>query len=516
MSKVALFILDGWGYREEKEHNAVLLANTPNYDKLLSENKSVFLEASGEAVGLPAGQMGNSEVGHLNIGAGRVVFQELVKINRSLASGDFVKLPVLASLVEYLKGTGGSLHLFGLVSDGGVHSHTDHIKGVAAAFNTLGVNDIRMHAFSDGRDTPPQSGLKFITDLDDYLKSNKLGGVATVTGRYFAMDRDKRWERTLKAYNTIRYADVEQTATSVEAGIQTQYDKNITDEFLEPFVVENLGFDSKLKDGDAVFFCNFRTDRGRQLTEMFISEGFDHVGRGANGDKDTMDIRFATMTMYSEEFNLEIAFPKDGYKNIFGEVVANNNLKQLRLAETEKYPHVTFFFNGGREEPFAGEERILVNSPKSVATYDLKPEMSIDEVTEKFCNAFGSGEIDVAIVNFANPDMVGHTGVESAVVSALEAVDASLGRVLEAARNAGANILVTADHGNCELMWDYANNVPHTQHTTNLVKLILDPRTDDIVLGDKDGKLADIAPTMLQILGIKQPAEMDGNSLLKG
>ncbi len=511
MNKVALFILDGWGYREETEHNAVLLANTPNYDKLVRENKSIFLEASGEAVGLPHGQMGNSEVGHLNIGAGRVVFQELVKINRALESGEFAQLPVLKNIVDHLEKTGGNLHLLGLVSDGGVHSHTQHIKGVAKAFHSLGINNIRMHAFSDGRDTPPQSGREFIQDLDDYMKNNNLGAVATVTGRYFAMDRDKRWERTLKAYNTICHNENVPKFNSVAEGIENQYNKKITDEFLEPFAVNGLGFDTNIKDGDAIFFCNFRTDRGRQLTEMFISENFEHANRGKK-----LDVRFATMTMYSEDFNLEIAFAKDEYKNIFGEVVANNGLKQLRLAETEKYPHVTFFFNGGREEPYKGEERILVNSPRDVATYDLKPEMSIGEVTNKFCAAFETGELDVAIVNFANPDMVGHTGVEEAVIAALEAVDTSLGKVLQTARDAGATILVTADHGNCELMWDYENNVPHTQHTTNLVRLTLDSRKDNIQLGDNNGKLADIAPTMLQILGIQQPKEMDGNSLLKG
>lgn len=500
--KVILLILDGWGYRKDTDHNAVSAANPVNFKSLMQDNKWTLIDASEEQVGLPRGQMGNSEVGHTNIGAGRIVYQDLLRISNDIKAGGAKNNPVIKKLMEDTKNGSGRLHLLGLISDGGVHSHIEHFKGICLIAKEYGIKEVYIHAFTDGRDTPPNSGLGYITDLDNFLKENNAGKIADITGRFYAMDRDKRWDRVEKAWNLLRNgigeSEAETPVDAMKAGTET-------DEFVKP--VKITGVDGTLKDGDNVFMMNFRADRVREIVSIMIHDNFDGFNRGAKPK-----LNVVTMTEYEKSFGLPIAYPPEDLVNILGEIISNSGLKQLRIAETEKYAHVTYFFNGGREEPFKNEERALIASPRDVATYDLKPQMSVYEVESKFEELFRKGDIDVVIMNFANPDMVGHTGVEEAAVNACKAVDECLGKVMQTARDMNAVLFVTADHGNSEQMWDYENNQPHTAHTLNPVVFAVYNYKGN--LNGTHGKLADIAPTILKVLNIAQPKEMTGESLL--
>ncbi len=500
--KVILLILDGWGYRTDTDHNAVSSADPVNFKSLMQDNKWTLIDASEERVGLPAGQMGNSEVGHTNIGAGRIVYQDLLRISNDIKSGEAKNNSVIKKLMEDTKNGSGRLHLLGLISDGGVHSHIEHFKGICMIAKEYGIKEVYIHAFTDGRDTPPNSGLGYITDLDNFLKENNAGQISDITGRFYAMDRDKRWDRVEKAWNLLRNGIGESEAANpveaMKAGTET-------DEFVKP--VKITGVDGTLKDGDNVFMMNFRADRVREIVSIMIQDNFDGFDRGAKPK-----LNVVTMTEYEKSFGLPIAYPPEDLVNILGEVISSSGLKQLRIAETEKYAHVTYFFNGGREEPFKNEERALIASPRDVATYDLKPQMSVYEVESKFEELFRKGDIDVVIMNFANPDMVGHTGVEEAATNACRAVDECLGKVMQTARDMNAVLFVTADHGNSEQMWDYENNQPHTAHTLNPVVFAVYNYKGN--LNGTHGKLADIAPTILKVLNIAQPKEMTGESLL--
>lgn len=500
--KLVLLILDGYGYRTEREHNAVLLSGAENFKTLLKDGRWTLLNASEESVGLPKGQMGNSEVGHTNIGAGRIVYQDFLKISNDIRSGGAAKNQNIIKFLNGIKSSSGRLHLMGLVSDGGVHSHIDHFKGVALIAKACGIKEVYIHAFTDGRDTPPNSGRGFIADLDKWLKDNKAGQIADIVGRYYVMDRDKRWDRVEKAWNLLRNGQGDSVADDPVQGMEKSKE---TDEFVKPFKIKNV--DGQLKDGDGVFMMNFRADRMREIASVMLDPKFSGFDRGK-----LPDLKLFTLTEYDKSFNLPVAYPPEDLTEIFGEIISAESLKQLRIAETEKYAHVTYFFNGGREEPFKNEERAMIPSPREVATYDLKPAMSVALVEAKFEEIFRKGETDVVIMNFANPDMVGHTGVEAAAIAACKAVDECLGKVMKTAKDMGAILLVTADHGNSELMWDYENNQPHTAHTTNPVVFAI-YNGGNIKIKNKRGKLADIAPTMLHILGIKQPKAMSGENL---
>ncbi len=500
-----LIILDGYGCNPRSEGNAVLAAETPRLREYFGQSPACLLSASGASVGLPAGQMGNSEVGHLNLGAGRMVYQEFTRISKAIQDGSFFSNPVLVEACRRALKSGGRLHLMGLLSDGGVHSHQEHLEGLLELARREGVpaERVLVHAFMDGRDTPPQSGLEYVRRLEGVL-ARGLGRLATVSGRYYAMDRDKRWERVEKAWKAMVLGEGPQAATGEEA-MRKSYEAGVNDEFVVPTVVGS----SRVADGDSVVFFNFRADRARQISRAFVDAGFDGFPRAA-----FPKAAFVCMTQYDESIPAPVAFPPQSFKNILGEVLAGRGLKQLRLAETEKYAHVTFFFNGGDEKAFPGEERVLIPSPK-VATYDLKPEMSAPEVAQEAVKRIESGAYDVVIMNFANSDMVGHTGVYEAAVKALQAVDQAVGRVVEAVLKAGGVALITADHGNSEQMWDYAGRCPYTAHTTHPVPFTL------LGLGGGwnlrgDGTLADVAPTLLDVLGIAQPPEMTGQSLIAG
>lgn len=500
-----LIILDGYGIREADAYNAVTSAKKPNLDRLFSQNPYTQLGASGRSVGLPEGQMGNSEVGHLNFGAGRIVYQEITRIDKAIEEGDFFENPALIEAMEKAKKDRVRLHILGLVSDGGVHSSLNHLFALLKVAKERQVPNVFVHAFLDGRDCPPISGAGFIQQVLDYCGRERVGELATVCGRYFAMDRDKRWERTSKAYRLIVAGEGTKTKEPV-AAVKSFYEKKITDEFMEPIYVDT-GRPNLIADGDQVIFFNFRTDRGRQLSFLLTESSMD-----VEGIKKKPRVDLYTMTHYDDKLKAKIAFPQMVLKNIFGEVLSKAGKKQLRIAETEKYPHVTFFFNGQNETPFPGEDRILIPSPK-VPTYDLQPEMSAPEVTSKVVEAVLSQKYDVIILNYANPDMVGHTGVLKAAVAAVEAVDAGVGKVMEAVRQAGGTALITADHGNCETMWDYETNGPHTAHTTNPVPCTLVAPEKRFSLRS-GGILADFAPTFLELLGLPQPSEMTGRSLL--
>ena len=497
--KVILLILDGWGYRASGVHNAIKISNPENFNRLMATDPHTLIGASGSYVGLPDGQMGNSEVGHTNIGAGRVVYQDLLRITRTFENGGAKKIPMLGSFLGGAK----RLHLVGLMSDGGVHSHIEHFKGMIGLAKDSGIQEIYIHALTDGRDTPPNSGLGYIKELESFMASTNAGKIAAVYGRFYAMDRDKRWDRVQKAYEVMRGGG--STAETAQQAVQNSYDAEITDEFIVPVRIN--GVDGAIKDGDSIIFMNFRSDRMREIMSVFYNTVFDGFNRGPKPD-----VNIITMTEYDETMPAGAIFPSESLVNILSEVVSKAGLKQLRIAETEKYAHVTFFFNGGREEPFDGEERILVPSPREVATYDLKPEMSVSEVDRRFEERFKKGDLDLVIMNFANPDMVGHTGVEEAAVKACKAVDEMLGKVVKVADEMGAVLIVTADHGNSEEMWDEVHNQPHTAHTTNPVPLIIHNYPCTIVV--KDGKLADIAPTILKIMGIDVPQEMSGDILI--
>ena len=503
---VMLCILDGWGYRENNDFNAIAIANTPNWDRLYASNPKCLIETSGLDVGLPEGQMGNSEVGHMNIGAGRVVMQELPRIDTAVKDGSIAKTKAFVNLVAKLKKSGGVCHLMGLMSPGGVHSHQIHFLALAKLLNNEGIT-VKVHSFLDGRDTPPNSARDYIEWFMKEIEPLAKVKIATVAGRYYAMDRDKRWDRVEKAYNAMVLADAPQFATADDA-IASSYNDNVNDEFVLPVVIDDY---QGMEDGDGVLMVNFRSDRAREILNALCNHKFDGFERKKK-------IAFAAqvgMTEYSSEHNefLETMFPQQVLTNIFGEVVANEGLTQLRIAETEKYAHVTFFFNGGEEKEYQGESRILVQSPK-VATYDLKPEMSAYEVTAKLTEAITSGKFDVIIANYANGDMVGHTGILEAAVKAVEAVDKCLGEVEAAIKKVDGVMLVTADHGNCEMMQDPETGKPHTAHTVGKVPAIL-INAPSWVKGLKDGRLADLAPTLLEFLKIKQPKDMTGKSILK-
>jgi 2,3-bisphosphoglycerate-independent phosphoglycerate mutase len=503
---VALIILDGFGLRNETVGNAVAQAKKPNYDKILATFPHTTLIASGEEVGLPEGQFGNSEVGHSNIGAGRVLYQELTRLNREIATGSLYVHPILKSAMMEAKRKDVTLHLCGLVSNGGVHAHIRHLQALLRMAAGLDVPNVVVHAFLDGRDTAPTTGHGFLSSVQETMTELGVGKLGTVTGRYYAMDRDNRWERTSLAYNAMVHGEGTQVHDALSA-ITQSYADGVTDEFVKPLVCvdeqnEPIGL---VADNDVLLFFNFRPDRAIQLSLAFTDATFDGFDRGVKPPH----VRFISMTKYSEKVGGEIAYPPTDLTNTLGEVLASHGLTQLRIAETEKYPHVTFFFSGGREQPFPGEERVLIPSPK-VATYDLQPEMSASGVASAASERLRSGEIDVMILNFANPDMVGHTGSLPATIAAIEAVDACLGTVLDALESQGGTALVTADHGNADIMIDPETGGPCTTHTTNPVPLIITKAG----LSLHSGVLADLAPTMLDLLGVERPQEMSGQSLI--
>jgi 2,3-bisphosphoglycerate-independent phosphoglycerate mutase len=500
---VMLVILDGWGWREERADNAVIQAKTPTFDRLWQSGPHGFLRTSGKDVGLPDGQMGNSEVGHLNIGAGRVVMQDLPRIDAAIENGEIERAPALLDLIKKLKDSGGTCHLIGLVSPGGVHSHQRHGAALAKILDRAGVPTV-VHAITDGRDTPPQSGGDDIKRLIAALPKSVT--IASLSGRYYAMDRDKRWDRVEKAYNAMVAADGPRFADA-PAVVADAYANKKFDEFVLPAVVGDY---HGMKDGDGVLCFNFRSDRVREILSAMLDEKF-------SGFERKRTVRFAAavgMAQYSAELDklMDTIFPPQTLEHILGEVVAEAGRKQLRMAETEKYAHVTYFLNGGREEPYEGEDRIMVPSPK-VATYDLQPEMSAPELTEKAVGAINSGKYDLIVLNFANPDMVGHTGSLPAAIKAVETVDTGLGRIVEAIQKSGGALLVTADHGNCEMMRDPQTDGPHTSHTTNPVPLLLVGARNRAL--NAEGRLADIAPTLLELMEVPKPKEMTGTSLLK-
>lgn len=504
---VMLLILDGWGYREKiTPDNAIENGNTPNWHKLLATCPHGFVETSGLAVGLPDGQMGNSEVGHTNLGAGRVVMQDLPRIDMSIKDGSLAKNQVLQELIAKLKANGKKCHLLGLMSSGGVHSEQYHIEALAKILSDAGVK-VNVHAFTDGRDTPPTSGIDFMKEFEKQIAGLKDVKVVTVSGRYYAMDRDKRWDRVEKAYNAIALAQGK-CYNSADEAIKTSYAAGVTDEFMIPSVIGDY---QGIEDGDAVLMANFRADRAREILYALGDKDFACFTR----QKTFVLSACIGMTEYSVDHRrfMKTIFPPEQLTNILGEIVADHGLTQLRIAETEKYAHVTFFFNGGEERKFKGEDRILIPSPK-VATYDLKPEMSVYEITEKLEDAIENHKFDMIICNFANGDMVGHTGFMDAALKAVEAVDVCLGRVVEAIKKAGGVLLVTADHGNIEKMVDEKTGEPYTAHTVGKVQLVL-VNDQSGVKKLKDGCLADVAPTMLELLNIRQPVEMTGKSLLE-
>ena len=511
MSKkpVVLMILDGYGLNDTKEHNAVAEAKTPVMDKLMAEYPFVKGNASGMAVGLPDGQMGNSEVGHLNMGAGRIVYQELTRITKEIQDGTFFENPALLKAVENCKKNNSSLHLMGLLSDGGVHSHNTHLYGLLELAKRNGLEKVYVHCFLDGRDTPPSSGKEYAEALATEMEKIGVGKIASVMGRYYVMDRDNNYDRVKLAYDAMTKGEG-LTAKCGICGIQESYDRGETDEFVKPTLAMEDGKPvATVQNGDSIIFFNFRPDRAREITRAFCDDDFKGFDRGGR-----LDITYVCFSDYDPTIpNKDVAFHKVSVTNTFGEWLAANGMKQARIAETEKYAHVTFFFNGGVEEPNEGEDRVLVNSPKDVATYDLKPQMSAYEVCDKLCEAIRSDKYDVIIINFANPDMVGHTGVLDAAVKAVEAVDECVGRAVEAIKEVDGAMFICADHGNAEMLVDYETGEPFTAHTTNQVPFIL-VNYDEAYTLREGGCLADIIPTLIQIMGREQPVEMTGKSLL--
>ncbi|GHB53638.1 2,3-bisphosphoglycerate-independent phosphoglycerate mutase [Persicitalea jodogahamensis] len=507
--KVILIIMDGWGVAKsgEEGRSAILSANTPYYDSLLAKYPSSKLKASGLAVGLPDGQMGNSEVGHTNLGAGRVVYQDLVKINLAVEDGSLAQEPILADALDYAKASGKRMHFIGLVSDGGVHSHIDHLKGLCSIAHDKGLTDVFVHAFTDGRDCDPKSGAGFLLDLQNHMAAT-VGKVASVTGRYYAMDRDKRWERVKLAYDAmVRGEGTKIPEGGLLAAIQVSYEEDVTDEFIKPIVVTKADGSpvAVIEDGDVVLCFNFRTDRGREITEVLTQQDFPEQ------NMHKLNLRYITMTNYDETFeNVGVIYEKDNLDNTLGEILEKAGKQQIRIAETEKYPHVTFFFSGGREKEFAGESRMICPSPK-VATYDLQPEMSAFDIRNAIVPALEKEEVDFVCLNFANTDMVGHTGIFPAAIKAAETVDQCVQAVVTTGLEHGYSSIIIADHGNSDYMIN-DDGSPNTQHSLNLVPCILVDNTYSLPI--KDGKLADIAPTILELMGIPKPAEMDGVSLL--
>ena len=502
-----LMILDGFGDNKNKDGNAIKLANTPNIDKLMKKYPNTDIFTSGLHVGLPEGQMGNSEVGHTNIGAGRIVYQELTRITKSIEDGDFFSNPEFIAAIENCKKHNSKLHILGLVSDGGVHSHNRHLYGLLEMAKRRDFEDVYVHCFLDGRDTPPASAETYVAELREKMKEKGVGKIASLSGRFYAMDRDKRWQRVQKCYDTLVNGEGEKAGDPIKA-IEDSYQKEVFDEFVVPTVICNGNEPvAKIEENDSVIFFNFRPDRAREITRAIVDPEFDGF------ETKKMNLYYVCFTSYDETMpNVHIAFKKEPLKNTFGEVVSEAGLTQLRIAETEKYAHVTFFFNGGEEKQYPGEDRILVPSPK-VETYDMKPEMSAYEVTDKVCEALENDKYDVVILNFANTDMVGHTGSLQAAIKAVEAVDECVGKIVKIIEEKQGNLLITADHGNAEQMIDYKTGEPHTAHTTNPVPIILVTANKEYKLKE-NGKLADLAPTMLDLMEIKQPEEMTGESLL--
>lgn len=509
---VCLIILDGWGISDQKEGNAVYIAKTPNMDNYYKIYPNTKLGASGEAVGLPDGQMGNSEVGHLNIGAGRVVLQEFTRITKSIESGDFFKNEVFAEAINNVKQNNVSLHIMGLVSDGGVHSHINHLKVLIDLAYRNKVKNLYIHAFLDGRDVPPRSAIPYLEEIDKYLTEKGVGQIATVSGRYYAMDRDNRWDRTKKAYDAMvcrKGARYEKASDIVEES----YEKGVDDEFVVPAIVKAENEDkARIKTGDSVIFFNFRPDRARQITRAFIGSNFDKFEK----EKGCSDVYFVCMTQYNKNFGAPVAFPPKKITNTLGEVLSKNNKKQLRIAETEKYAHVTFFFNGGVEKSYEGEDRILIPSPK-VATYNLKPEMSAYEVTDKVVEKMQEKKYDVIILNYANADMVGHTGYLDAAIKAVEVVDECMGIVVDELNKLGGVAIIISDHGNVEKMIDPADKSIITAHSTSPVPFILCDKNIKKLRGENEAgicRLCDVSTTILDLLDIKKPEEMTGSSLI--
>ncbi len=506
---VMLMILDGFGISENENGNAIVAAKKPNLDKYISKYPNTKIAASGLKVGLPEGQMGNSEVGHLNIGAGRIVYQELTRITKAIEDGDFFTNEALNKAVDNAIKNDSALHLMGLLSDGGVHSHIGHLKGLLELAKRKGLSKVYVHAFMDGRDVAPSSGKDFIVQLENIMKEVGVGEIATISGRYYAMDRDNRWERVQLAYDAMTLGKGEVATSAVDAMINS-YNNDKTDEFVLPTVIEKNGQPvAKIVSGDSVIFFNFRPDRAREMTRAIVDREF--VGL----EREQLDVTFVTMTQYDKTLeNVEVAYKPESYTNTLGEYVAKNGLTQLRIAETEKYAHVTFFFNGGVEKPNENEDRAIVASPK-VATYDLKPEMSAFELTDELVKRIDEDKYDMIILNYANPDMVGHTGVVEAAIKAVEAVDTCLGKVVEKVLEKEGTVFITADHGNAEVMINPETGNPFTAHTSNLVPLLWISKDAEGRALKEDGKLADLAPTMLEVMGLAKPAEMTGESLLK-
>ena len=502
-----LAIIDGWGINEKEEGNAVKLANTPNLDSIFSQYPTTKIKTSGLDVGLPEGQMGNSEVGHTNIGAGRIVYQELTRITKSIQDGDFFEKKEFLDAISYCKKHNSDLHLYGLLSNGGVHSHNTHLYALLELCKKQDFDKVYVHCFLDGRDTPPASGENFISELEEKIKEIGVGKIATIMGRYYAMDRDKRWDRVELAYNALAKGEG-LTANSAIDAIESAYQREEFDEFVKPTVImENDKPVATIKQNDSIIFFNFRPDRAREITRVFVDKSFDGF------ERKFQYVNYVCMTQYDETMpGVEIAFKPTVIQNTFGEYISKKGYTQLRIAETEKYAHVTFFFNGGNEVKYEGEDRILVASPK-VATYDLQPEMSAYEVTDKVVDVIRRNETDVIILNFANCDMVGHTGVLEAAEKAVETVDECIGKIVTEVQKVDGTIIITADHGNAEQMIDYTTGDPHTAHTTTPVPLIIAGCKENIKL--REGRLADIAPTMLDLMGLEKPEEMTGESLIE-
>ncbi len=508
ITPVILLILDGFGHREAIENNAIAQANTPNLNALKRDYANTTINASEHYVGLPDGQMGNSEVGHLNIGAGRIVFQDFERINNSIASGDFFKHDALVKALQQLKANNKALHIYGLLSDGGVHSHIDHILTMLTMAAQQGLSKIYLHVFLDGRDTPPISAVPYLAAVEDKIKALGVGKIASVSGRFYSMDRDKRWERVLPAYNMLVEGVAEYCEATASEALHNAYARGETDEFVQCTTIKkSTDAPIRLEDDDCVVYMNFRSDRARQMTDALLNPDFAGFARG----RVPQLLHYFTLTQYdAKQTKATPIFAATSVPNTFGEYLSNLGLTQLRIAETEKYPHVTFFFNGGDEAIFKGEDRILVPSPK-VATYDMQPEMSAPELTDKLVAAITSKHYQAIICNYANGDMVGHTGNLAAAIKAVETLDTCVGRVVAAAISAGAEVIITADHGNCEMMFDQTNKQAHTQHTTNLVPFIYVGRKAKLA---KTGALSDLAPTLLQMMGVAQPIEMTGKSLI--
>jgi len=503
MTKFILIILDGFGLRDEERGNAYKLANTPELDRLLNDCSMIPIETSGRFVGLPDGIMGNSEVGHMNMGAGRIVKQDLVKINDEIKSDNLKNNPELLNLFNHVKSKNSTLHLAGLLSDGGVHSHIDHLKYILKSAKDFGIKKVDIHTFMDGRDTAPDCGINYIKEFEDYISDIGIGKISTVCGRYYAMDRDKRWDRIKLAYDMLIYGKGEKFNSASDA-IESSYQNEVYDEFITPKIID--GF-NPISENDGLFMVNFRADRMRQICDVFSNPNFNEF------EKNHFDLKLVGMNKYQDSFTFPVLFKKGKLTKIFPEILEENGLSQLRIAETEKYAHITYFFNGGEEKLFPNEERILVNSPK-VSTYDLQPEMSAIEVTSKVLEAIDSQKFSGIILNFANPDMVGHTGILEAAIKAIETIDNCLSKIVNSVKSQSGCVFLTADHGNLEMMIDPATNKPHTAHTTLPVPFAVDDPNDEWELVGK-GKLADVAPTILTYLGITQPTEMTGKSLLK-